>query len=71
MKAWKIEEGSFKCLSTLSRPEKSAMTWLASAGVEMVFAGCHDGGIVAWNPLEDKDDILKTEGAAVSFNKNK
>lgn len=37
----------------------------------MVFAGCHDGGIVAWNPLEDKDDILKTEGAAVSFNKNK
>lgn len=54
-------------MHTLDVPSGSPVTCLCNAGQDMVFAGCQDGGVVAWNVLKDDNDTMKPDGATVSI----
>mmetsp|Transcript_40410 Transcript_40410/g.39975 ORF Transcript_40410/g.39975 Transcript_40410/m.39975 type:complete len:105 (+) Transcript_40410:644-958(+) len=50
-------------MHTLDTPNNSPITCLENSGPNFVFAGCQDGGIVAWNVLKNDSDIMKQDGA--------
>lgn len=67
IKAWTIDGGSLKLLHSLDSPNNSPVTSVASANGELVFGGCQDGSIIAWNVLQNSSDCMQPEGMCVSI----
>jgi hypothetical protein len=53
-------------MKTFDSPNNSPVNCLVGANGSLVFGGCADGGVIAWNILEDKSDLMQPEGATVS-----
>lgn len=66
IKAWKIDGDQLVMMGELVCPNNSAVTCLGNNGADIVFGGCQDGGVIAWNVMEDCNDVMKTDGSKVS-----
>lgn len=66
IKAWRIEGGTLELLHTLESPSNSPVISLDSANNQLVFGGCQDGSIIAWNVLQNSSDHMQPENKSVS-----
>lgn len=62
LKAWKIDNGTLTLLHCLDSPNGSPVNSLSNSGGEMVFGGCEDGSIIAWNVLANDSDCMQPTG---------
>ncbi len=65
IRAWKVNGDKLELMEALAAPNNSPVTCLANSGPDIVFGGCADGGVIAWNVLKNDSDIMKQDGADV------
>jgi len=67
IKAWKIEHETLTMIGSLDSQTNSVVNCLTSANSEIVFGGCADGSILAWNIFHDKSDCMQPENRTVRY----
>lgn len=67
VKAWRVDGGTLTLLHALDSPKGSPVNCLTCANSELVFGGCQDGGIIAWNIMQNSSDVMEPAGMNVSL----